>query len=576
MEVVREADLTWRSQPEFAGSQACRKCHADQYESHLETAHSRALQEVVPESEPPDATFDDPLAGRRYRVAHVDGQLVHEVSLLLPGGESQLQTRFPMRYRIGSGHFGRGYLAATDGFLVESPISWFETTEKWGVSPGFENPRSVPFGRTIPEGCLICHSGRVDRSTISDLRMRIVEAGVGCERCHGPGKAHVERETAGANDGASGRAIVNPRRLPRKQAEAVCHQCHRQGDIGVAARGARPAGFVPGEVVESYRHDYLLRTPRKAMQVVGHVGQLSRSACYRQSETLTCVTCHAPHLSIAPEDRADHYRSVCLTCHAESACRVALPQRLEQQNDCTACHMPRLDTDIPHAAFTHHQIGRHPLPAEPVVTGGAERLVALFDLEALSEGDRQRSQGLALRELLQTDKVSALSVVERQEIAARAEKLLTELPQESVDAAVERALAIIYRLQGRVHLAEAAAHRALLQADLNSSEKIGALNIIAGICMRQDRLSEAVAYFTELTRLRRSADDWNCLGACQADLNNSADAVRTLEMSRTIDPDSLTPCQMLVGLYRSRGDIAAEQRMLVEVERLKGRGKIAR
>jgi hypothetical protein len=47
---------------------------------------------------------------------------------------------------------------------------------------------------------------------------------------------------------------------------------------------------------------------------------------------------------------------------------------------------------------------------------------------------------------------------------------------------------------------EAAARRALNFTNLDSSQKIGTLNIIAGICLQQDRLPEAVEYFTVLTR----------------------------------------------------------------------------
>jgi predicted CXXCH cytochrome family protein len=572
--ILTEADLKWQSQPEFVGSRACQKCHADQFESYFETAHSRALQEVVAADEPPDATFDDPAAGRRYHTEHADGQLFHETRMLLPDGTSCLQSRFPVRYRMGSGHFGRGYLVAADGFLLESPISWYNRTERWEVSPGFEDGRRNPFGRTVPEGCLFCHSGHVERSTVSSVRMRIVEPAIGCERCHGPGKEHVERELAGLrDDGVAHRAIVSPGRLPRRRVEAICHQCHLEGDIRVAARGAHPDRFLPGELVENYHHDYLLRTPRQAMQVVGHVGQLARSACYMHSETLTCVTCHDPHASVAPEDRTAHYRSVCLSCHTDSACRLTPSERQEQrQNDCAACHMPLLDTNIPHTAFTHHQIGRHPLKQKIDVTEGAERLVPLFDLDALSDGDRQRSLGLALREILTHAKAGGLSGPEREEIAARAEKMLIELPEEFVDSAVESSLAVLFRLQSRDGDAEVAARRTLEFEDLDTAPKIAALTVIAGICLDHNRLPEAARNFAELTRLWRNSEDWTCLGACLASLDDTDNAIRTLEKSRTIDPESLATCELLAGLYRSRGDTVAEERMRTEIDRLKRRG----
>ncbi|MGE5193124.1 MAG: cytochrome c3 family protein, partial [Deltaproteobacteria bacterium] len=427
-----EVAVEWRVQPEFVGSQACRKCHPDQFESYLETPHSRALAEVVAADEPADAVFDDPATGRRYRTTRWDGELIHEVSLLLDDGTESLQTRLPVRYRFGSGHFGRGYLVATDGFLVESPISWFESRQAWALSPGFEGPNRMPFGRTVPEGCLFCHSGHVERSTLSDLRMRIIEPSIGCERCHGPGKVHVEQESAAAGERAAAqRAIVNPRRLSRKLSEAICHQCHLQGDIRVPGRDVHAEGFRAGEALEKYRQEYLIRKPRTAMQVVGHVGQLARSACYKNSDTLSCVTCHDPHAATAPEDRADHYRTVCLSCHQDEQCRLGLPQRMqERQNDCAACHMPSRATEMPHVAFTHHQIGKHPLEDETPPADSADRLVPLFDSAALSEPDRRRSLGLAWQELLISPKAGRMTRSEMLQIGRRAEQILTTLPAE--------------------------------------------------------------------------------------------------------------------------------------------------
>jgi hypothetical protein len=49
----------------------------------------------------------------------------------------------------------------------------------------------------------------------------VTEWNVGCERCHGPGSAHVARPTA-AN-------IVNPSKLDSIHANDTCIQCHSQG-----------------------------------------------------------------------------------------------------------------------------------------------------------------------------------------------------------------------------------------------------------------------------------------------------------------------------------------------------------
>ena len=409
--------------------------------------------------------------------AHRGGRLIHEVSLLLADGSELLQTQFPVRYRFGSGHFGRGYLAQLNGFLVESPISWFESRQTWGLSPGFEGPNQLPFGRSIPEFCLFCHSGHFERSTVSDMRMRVIEPSIGCERCHGPGKAHLDQQAAShANNAvADGHGIVNPRRLTRKLAEAICHQCHLQGDVRVPARGRRAADFHPGEPLEKYRQEYAVRKPRAEMQVVGHVGQLAQSACYRASDALKCTTCHDPHTPIAPENRADHYRTVCLACHDDEACKLGFAERTDQrQNDCAACHMPSRPTEMMRIAFTHHQIGKHPLQEEPIpAAGDDDLLIPLFDMAALSEGDRQRSRALAWEDHFVGSGASGDMPALRRETGRRAEQLLKILPADYVDGAVEIALARLYYVSGRMTEAENAARRALKFVDLPTEPRSG-------------------------------------------------------------------------------------------------------
>jgi predicted CXXCH cytochrome family protein len=549
-------------EPEFVGSQACRKCHPDQFQSFLKTKHSRSLVDVVPELEPADGFFDDASAGRRYRSSHLDGRIMHDVCLLMDDGTEALQTRFPAEYRFGSGHFGRGYLVVSNGFFVQSPIVWFEARQAWGLSPGiaFEGRYSKPFGRGINEGCLSCHSGHIERSTVSDLRMRIVEPAIGCERCHGPGKSHVEQETAGRADSeASPRPIINPRLLSRKRSEAICRQCHLQGDLPVRGRNVHAEGFRAGEPLEKYRQDYLVRMPRSQMQVVGQAGQLSRSACYRKSETLTCVTCHDPHVSVETENRAERHRTVCLSCHQDEACRFELAQRLEQrQNDCTACHMPAQKTDIPHVALTHHQIGKHPVGHDTPPADEMDLLVPLFEPADLAEGDRQRSLGLAWMELLSGDKASGLTQTELLQIWDRAEKLLTTLRDEYVDPVVVMGLARLYSLRGDKAASEVAARRVLKFKDLATVPQCGALSMIASTCFEQRRPDEAADCYAQLTRLRRNAQDWFYLGMCEYEMHHVDAAIAALKMARTIDPDADEPRRGLARIYSELKKIEVE------------------
>src|SRR5438876_8319694 len=146
----------WLPSPGFVGSKACRKCHAEQFDSFLETRHSRAMAEVLPQDEPPDAVVDHSATAHRYRTSRVEGRLVHEASLVLNDGTAWEPVRFPVRYRLGSGHLGRTYLVEDDGFLVQSPMTWYSVRDEWILSFGYETAGLTSFERVVSGSVLLC------------------------------------------------------------------------------------------------------------------------------------------------------------------------------------------------------------------------------------------------------------------------------------------------------------------------------------------------------------------------------------------------------------------------------------
>ena len=85
-------------------------------------------------SEAPDGSHDHALSSRRYRVLRKDGTALWHREMLLTatsvgpqtGGEVVV-SEFPVKYVVGSGRHSRTYLVETDGFLVESPLTWSNT-----------------------------------------------------------------------------------------------------------------------------------------------------------------------------------------------------------------------------------------------------------------------------------------------------------------------------------------------------------------------------------------------------------------------------------------------------------------
>src|SRR5262249_16328846 len=148
-------------------------------------AHTMA--EVDPAQEPPDAAFDHPTSKRRYEVRRKDGKLWHRELLLDAGPKEVVLAEYPLKYRIGSGNVFRLYAVEIDGFLVESPVAWHTAQKAWELSPGFDKPDQMGFGRPVPELCLFCHAGQAQATGNSLHRIHVTETAISCERCHGPG-----------------------------------------------------------------------------------------------------------------------------------------------------------------------------------------------------------------------------------------------------------------------------------------------------------------------------------------------------------------------------------------------------
>jgi predicted CXXCH cytochrome family protein len=286
--------------------------------------------------------------------------------------------------------------------------------------------------------------------------------------------------------------------------------------------------------------------------VVGHVEQLRLSACYQKSEALTCVTCHDPHAKERPKDTVAYYRQKCLDCHADQPCRLAEAERLKKEpaDNCAACHMPRGATDIPHVAFTHHRIGRHPVPDAPAPTGPPE-LVPMEDLSHLPEVDRQRNLGLANLQVLR-DPPPGLP---RELFRERARALLGAVHAAGLrDAETAQGLAEIYATED-LPRAGGYAREALGAADLSSASRAGALMVLAYRELQGRDFAAAAELLRQVVRLRRYPEDWHLLGMCALEQGRPAEAVPALQQALAIRPSRPATHAALAEAYRQTGDV---------------------
>jgi Flp pilus assembly protein TadD len=400
---------------QYKGDASCAACHPDQSEAfhHHPMSRSLAAVAIAGPMEHYDASAGDPFAreGYQFSVERRDGKVIHRD--LRRDAQGRIITEFAteIAFAIGSGARGRTYLVQWDGFLFQSPISWFSNQSTWDLTPGFHAQEH--FDRPAQVQCLFCHCNQVEPvpHTLNRYRVPIFRGeSIGCERCHGPGELHVLQRERGVAPDKIDDTIVNPRRLEPGLRDSVCHQCHLQGESRILRRGRELFQYRPGLPLDAFVSVFLRAPEFTDNQKAGsHGAQMAVSRCYQASSgALGCISCHDAHRLPPPQTKAEFYRERCLQCHSDRPC--ALPEATRRarlaSDDCTTCHMPRAaSSNIAHTAVTDHRILRRadrPSKARPPSPSrrGAMPLVLFHQGQAGPDNpELARDLGLALAEL---------------------------------------------------------------------------------------------------------------------------------------------------------------------------------
>jgi Flp pilus assembly protein TadD len=347
----------------------------------------------------------------RYTVAWRSGRLFHGESARDRRGQVIGEREAEVAYAVGSGTHGYSFLVENQGYVFLSPISWYSAKKSWDLSPGYAE-NNFHFDRPATPNCLFCHAQHVEPVENTSNRYRLPlfrQSSIGCERCHDPGQLHVQSRRHEDEGLADDDTIVNPARLEPELREAVCQQCHLQGQTGVQRRGRETFDFRPGLPLHLFRSVFVWPPGRASgPKAVGQVEQMYSSRCFRSSAgQLGCISCHDPHRKPEASEKVAYFRERCLVCHARTApCRLPPSARQALQDDCVRCHMPSRHTDIPHSSATDHRIRRRPdqeqarweklAPRQP-----GEKLIVNFYAESLPPGDpeAERNYGIALMNL---------------------------------------------------------------------------------------------------------------------------------------------------------------------------------
>lgn len=331
---------------DYVGAAVCARCHEAKAKSQSATAMARTASRAV----------DSEVLRSRRVLTFKGGPYSHEVRTTAETSAYAVSdgTRTVsevLEWALGAGKVGQTFLFARGGAMHESRASYFGTIDGLGHTPGrVLDPRQnleAASGRRLSASetrrCLGCHTSAL---WIRDGSVLDLIPGVGCEGCHGPGRAHAdamqaEREKEGLA------AIVNPAAFNAVDSVDFCGACHATywdvtlaGEKGIAALRSQP-----------YR--------------------LQSSRCWGDGDRrITCVACHNPHEPLQRDARS--YDRRCLSCHRGADAAAASHRPLPagptgvlphapacgagRAGDCAACHMPKYRVPEMHFSFTDHLI----------------------------------------------------------------------------------------------------------------------------------------------------------------------------------------------------------------------------
>ncbi len=330
---------------QYAGSESCRDCHADQFTKWLSSHHGLAERK-------PDTKLDDPAFvptrsfnhGTQSTQTRKTGSDYELIALgfgdkITPYRVERVIGHDPLRQFLVDG--GNGRLQAMEACLDPRKNEWFNVYGNEDRKPG-EWGHWTGRGMVWNQMCATCHNTRLRKNydaKTDAYHTTMAEMSVSCESCHGPMKTHNEWQRT--NRGVKGDPTIV--KWSRDQHIENCAGCH-------ALRGEVTGDFVPGE--SFWDHYQLTITDQSDTfypdgQIRGENYEFSSFFSSRMYHSgVRCMDCHDMHSmkTILPGNQ------LCMRCHTPGGFPNAPPimpeahsfhQTASTGNQCVNCHMPQ-------------------------------------------------------------------------------------------------------------------------------------------------------------------------------------------------------------------------------------------
>ncbi len=553
---ARPASATTAQEPAYADAKACAICHAAIAETYRRTGMARSFYRPRPENTVEDYTrnntFYHKASDTWFRMLRRDGKFYQRRWQLDADGRETHVDELQIDCIMGSGNHVRTYLHRTiRGTLIELPLGWYpERGGIWAMNPGYEGSH-LETRRKVAYECMFCHNAYPEIPANSEepvYRGQLPE-GIDCQRCHGPGAAHVRAAQSGAKNVRE--TILNPARLSADRQMEVCMQCHLQTSAEALPSelrrfGRGPFSYRPGEPLAVFKvyFDKAAGAPPR-FEIVSSAYRLRQSQCFLQSGgKLVCETCHNPHDIPRGAAAVQHYDAVCLRCHGATLTGLMATGKHTRAADCASCHMPKRRTDdVVHAVMTDHLIQRK--PARDLLAVKENPETVQYHGEVVPYYPAQVTKDDALT-------VAAAQVVNNSNLTAGIPQLSEQIGMGPKSAEAYIVLGDAWRHSGHPHEAASAYESA---AKLNPASARALRSW--GVALKESGQT-ALAAETLKRAVQEMPDDpesWYELGLLDSEQSRPSDAITELRKAVTLDPD------LAVGYNNLGGNLAAMGQM---------------
>jgi predicted CXXCH cytochrome family protein len=383
--------------PDYAGSQACRACHAGIYEAWSQTGMARMFRPYRPENilgdfqneneyykaaQGANPAFDKSTRDQREtlfaRMTIIQGR--HYFNIQQSDG---LMHRYPVDYTIGSKWEQAYATRLANGQIHVFPIQYNAIQKRWvnfwkiidpptSLRADLNHWESLDAWTSYQANCAACHTSQLQNVRgrgFEPANLEFREPGINCEMCHGPSARHVAAMQRGEfYEKKPLDPPVDFSKISSRESVAICAQCHMQS----ALREPGPKGELNFSREAGIFYVHFKSRPYAEFSFNARykdgrfketsfiVESLMRTACFKKGGA-TCVHCHNPH----PADAAQNRNSLkffgqpdqmCLQCHGGFAGKIEAHTHHPAESEasrCVSCHMPRIANALLFKARSH-------------------------------------------------------------------------------------------------------------------------------------------------------------------------------------------------------------------------------